>query len=160
MVRDADAMLVKYYVDGVQLGEPASFTQLPTGGGRGMLYIGSDTAYYLGSSNDFSGHLDELCIYNQMLDAEQILALSTLEDCDNIGTTGTTTTTTTTETGSTTTTTSPTTTTSTTTTTTQTSDTAAEPVDGDASDCGCSATTVPHGLIALLLPLIGYRRRQ
>jgi predicted phosphohydrolase len=163
MVRDADAMLVKYYVDGVQLGEPASFTQLPTGGGRGMLYIGSDTAYYLGGSNDFSGHLDELCIFNEMLDSEQILALSTLNDCDSISTTtttttttGTTTTGTTTETGSTTTTTA----TSTDTTTTETDDTDVAPTDGDASDCGCSATTVPHGLIALLLPLIGYRRRQ
>lgn len=161
MVRDAESMLVTYYVDGVLLGEPVSFTQLPTGGGRGMLYIGSDTRSYLGSSNDFSGHLDELCIYNQTLDAKQVVALSTLEDCDSIVVTETTTTTTETGSTTTTTTTSPTTTSTTTsTTTTDTGDSGAETPSDDASDCGCNAAAAPYGLLTLLLPLIGYRRRQ
>ena len=34
---------VRFYIDGVLLGEPQSFDRLPTGANRGMLYLGADT---------------------------------------------------------------------------------------------------------------------
>ena len=75
MTRDAESMTVRFYVDGQQLGQPVSFDQLPTGGGRGMLYLGSwdidDLSYF-----EWDGSLDDVRIYNHVLDAAEIAALS------------------------------------------------------------------------------------
>ncbi|MDP6932566.1 MAG: LamG domain-containing protein, partial [Myxococcota bacterium] len=83
MVRDADAMEARFYVDGDLLGLPVAFDRLPTGGGRGMLYMGVDTRYYLGSY-DLGGTLDEICIFDQALDEDQIAGLADLQDCEEV----------------------------------------------------------------------------
>jgi hypothetical protein len=79
MVRDAAEMQVRFYVDGEQLGSPQSFSELPTGGGRGMLYMGADNPTYPGY--EFGGYMDEVCIYDLVLSAGQIGQLAALEDC-------------------------------------------------------------------------------
>ena len=69
MTRDADSMEVVFFLDGTPLGDPVSFDQLPTGGGRGMLYMGSDVTGISGYELD--GALDEVCLFNRVLsDAE------------------------------------------------------------------------------------------
>lgn len=84
-VRDAEAMEVLFYLDGVQVGDPVSFVNLPTGGGRGMLYFGSDTVDNIGFGYEISGALDEVCIYDEALGAESVAALHGLDDCANHG---------------------------------------------------------------------------
>lgn len=69
-------MSVRFWVDGQQLGQPVSFPRLPTGGGRGMLYIGSFDINDL-SYSEFDGTLDEVRIYNEALDAGELAALAT-----------------------------------------------------------------------------------
>ena len=80
-VRDADAMEASFYVDGVMLGSPVSFASLPTSGGRGMLYMGSDTPAYAGYGYELDGGLDEVCIYDVVLGADAVAALAAGEDC-------------------------------------------------------------------------------
>ena len=50
-----------------------------------MLYLGSDTADLLGFGYEISGALDEVCIYDEALDAASITALFALDDCTNHG---------------------------------------------------------------------------
>ena len=78
LVREADAKIVRFYVDGEQLGEEVPFENLPTGGGRGMLYLGSDT---VASGYEFTGGIDEVCIFDLALDAKAIGNLVGLADC-------------------------------------------------------------------------------
>lgn len=80
MVRDATEMVVRFYVDGVQLGSPQAFSELPTGGGRGMLYMGADNPAYPGY--ELGGYLDEVCIYDLPLTAGQVTQLAALVDCE------------------------------------------------------------------------------
>lgn len=77
VTRDATAMQVRFFVDGAQLGDPVPFAQLPTSGGRGMLYVGSPPPDYVDSTTEFDGVLDEVRILNEVLDAGQISALAT-----------------------------------------------------------------------------------
>ncbi|MEE3327275.1 MAG: LamG-like jellyroll fold domain-containing protein [Myxococcota bacterium] len=84
-VRDAEAMEVLFYLDGVQVGNAVSFANLPTGGGRGMLYLGSDTVDNVGYGYEISGALDEVCIYDEALGPDSVAALYGLDDCANHG---------------------------------------------------------------------------
>ena len=78
-VRDTAAEQVRFFLDGAALGAPQPYSHLPTGGGRGMLYLGADTE---GSgSYELQGSLDEVCIFDVALDEEQIGALAGLADC-------------------------------------------------------------------------------
>ncbi|MDA1267401.1 MAG: metallophosphoesterase [Planctomycetota bacterium] len=77
ITRDATAGEVRFYVDGVLLGSPVGFTQLPTGGGRGMLYLGSDTPAYHGSEAEFEGLLDDVTIHDRALTAAEVAILAT-----------------------------------------------------------------------------------
>ncbi len=72
LVRDAAASTVTFYVDGAQLGASVPYLRNPTGGGRGMLYVGADT---LGVT-PFDGRIDEVRVYNEALDAASIAALA------------------------------------------------------------------------------------
>ncbi|MFP6563893.1 MAG: LamG-like jellyroll fold domain-containing protein [Myxococcota bacterium] len=83
--RDADAMEVRFYLDGNLVGDPVPFDRLPTGGGRGMLYLGSDTVDYLGYGYEIYGGLDEVCIYDEVLDADAAAGLFGLDDCEDYG---------------------------------------------------------------------------
>ncbi len=65
---------VRFYVDGAALGEEQSFERSPTGGGRGMLYLGSDTRYY--DDYDLAGHIDEVRVYNLALGEDAIAELA------------------------------------------------------------------------------------
>ncbi len=82
MVREAAEMQVRFYVDGAVLGAAQSFTELPTGGGRGMLYLGADNPTYPGY--DFGGYLDEVCIFDLALDGSEVARLTALEDCVSV----------------------------------------------------------------------------
>ena len=77
--RDAEAMELVFYVDGERLGEPVGFDQLPTGGGRGMLYMGSDVSGI--SGYELSGALDEVCLFNTILDDDEIWEIYDTESC-------------------------------------------------------------------------------
>lgn len=72
VLRDADAMSVRFLVDGVQLGEALSFTHLPTGGGAGSLYLGAlpdiDHGNHGGIAT-FAGRLDDVLISNALASA-------------------------------------------------------------------------------------------
>jgi len=83
MVRDAEEMQARFFVDGEQLGAAQSFDELPTSGGRGMLYLGADTQYYLGTY-DLGGYLDEVCIFDLPLSASQVSRLAALENCETV----------------------------------------------------------------------------
>lgn len=72
LVRDSAAGTLTFFVDGAQLGAAVPFTRDPTGGGRGMLYIGSDT---LGVT-PFDGDIDEVRIYNEVLSSQEIDTLA------------------------------------------------------------------------------------
>jgi hypothetical protein len=71
VTRDATTGEVKFYVDGVQLGNTLSFnplTELPTGGAQGTLHIGinynrDQAAKFFGA---FDGLIDELVIWNEV----------------------------------------------------------------------------------------------
>ncbi len=83
--RDASTMEARFYLNGEPLGEAVAFGTLPTSGGRGMLYLGSDTADLLGNGYEVSGALDEVCIYDEALGIDSIAALFALDDCANHG---------------------------------------------------------------------------
>ncbi len=78
-------MEARFYLNGEPLGDPVSFANLPTSGGRGMLYLGSDTADLLGYGYEVSGALDEVCIYDEVLGTDSITALFALDDCASHG---------------------------------------------------------------------------
>ncbi|HIL79670.1 MAG TPA: hypothetical protein EYG54_00190 [Myxococcales bacterium] len=83
--RDAETMEARFYLNGEPLGDPVSFATLPTSGGRGMLYLGSDTADLLGYGYEVSGALDEVCIYDEVLGTDSITDLFALDDCASHG---------------------------------------------------------------------------
>ncbi len=85
VTRDADAMTVQFWVDGEKLGPSVPFERLPTGGGRGMLYLGSDTPAFLGNGYEWDGALDEVCIYDRALGSAEIAELAALTDCAVVG---------------------------------------------------------------------------
>jgi len=85
VTRNADTMEATFYLDGDQVGDAVSIDQLPTSGGRGMLYFGSDTPAYVGYGYEMYGGLDEVCIYDEVLGESSITALSSLDDCANHG---------------------------------------------------------------------------
>ena len=73
MVRDGVAGKLRFYVDGVQLGDARNFSRLPTSGGRGMLYLGSDNDT---TSGTFQGMIDEVKVFDRVLSDEEIAALA------------------------------------------------------------------------------------
>ena len=81
VTRDAGAMLVRFWVDGVQLGLARSFNRLPTSGGRGMLYLGASPIDYQGSGQEFDGVLDDVKIFNRVLDAGELADLAQPAPC-------------------------------------------------------------------------------
>ena len=83
--RDASTMEARFYLNGAPVGGAVPFANLPTSGGRGMLYLGSDTADLVGFGYEISGALDEVCIYDEALGAESVAALFALDDCANHG---------------------------------------------------------------------------
>lgn len=83
--RNAQTMAVEFFVNGEPLGGSVSVEAMPTGGGRGMLYFGSDTPAYVNYDYDLDGGLDEVCIYDIVLASEEIEGLSNLEDCSSYG---------------------------------------------------------------------------
>lgn len=166
LVRSSEAMNVTFFVDGAPLGDPVSFDRLPTSGGRGMLYIGMDAIDF----NDgwVDGAIDDLCIYDTLLDPTEVAALAAggpcvVEDTGPIDTGDTNTPsdtgTSTTDTGD-----------SPTDTETDTPDTGTSPTDstapGDSGDvqldgnCGCSpGAPLPAAWWLGLVPLAWRRRR-
>jgi MYXO-CTERM domain-containing protein len=72
MTRDADAQVLRFFVDGQGLGEALPFDRLPTGANRGMLYMGADTT----GATPFSGGLDQVCVLNRVLETAEIEGLS------------------------------------------------------------------------------------
>jgi hypothetical protein len=76
LTRDAAAMQVRFYVDGVQLGAPVSFDRLPTSGARGMLYIGAAPVDEQPGLIEWDGVIDSVRIYNQALSAAEVSALA------------------------------------------------------------------------------------
>jgi MYXO-CTERM domain-containing protein len=82
MVRDSSELRVRFYVDGIELGSPQAFTELPTGGGRGMLYLGADNPAYPGY--ELGGYLDEICIYDLALTGSEVGRLAGLENCESV----------------------------------------------------------------------------
>jgi hypothetical protein len=76
LTRDAAAMQVRFYVDGVQLGAPVSFDRLPTSGARGMLYIGAAPVDEQLGLIEWDGVIDSVRIYNQTLSAAEVSALA------------------------------------------------------------------------------------
>ncbi len=74
-MRDEAAGELRFAVDGAAVGDPVPYADAPTGGGRGMLYLGSDVPAYPGYE------LDEVCIFDTVLDAKALAALGTRADC-------------------------------------------------------------------------------
>ena len=71
LVYDLDSLHRRLYVDGAQVAEDATVVSgVPSDGG---LYIG--TSKYLDAGTFFSGLIDDVRIYNQALNAEEIAAL-------------------------------------------------------------------------------------
>ncbi|MCP4807554.1 MAG: hypothetical protein GY913_15200 [Proteobacteria bacterium] len=80
LVRRGD--VVEFWQDGEQLGDSVPFTEPPSGGGRGMVYIGADTRAYLGSESDLHGAVDDVCIWDEALSGEDIGLLETTACAD------------------------------------------------------------------------------
>ena len=76
LTRDASAMQVRFYVDGVQLGAPVPFNRLPTSGARGMLYLGAAPVDEQAAIAGFDGVIDSVRIYNETLSAAEVAALA------------------------------------------------------------------------------------
>ncbi len=74
--RDAATMQLRFYVDGVPLGSPVPFGNLPSSGARGMLYLGSDVVAYHGGETEWHGTLDGVRIHNRVLDAAEVARLA------------------------------------------------------------------------------------
>ncbi|HJN73612.1 MAG TPA: LamG-like jellyroll fold domain-containing protein [Myxococcota bacterium] len=74
----------RFFVDGREVGETQAVETLPTGGGRGMLYMGSDTRANLGNESDLHGALDEICVYDLALADYQVVALADHTECDEL----------------------------------------------------------------------------
>lgn len=70
---------VTFWVDGARLGDPVAYTAAPTGGGRGMVYLGRDTPAFPGYG--LHGSLDEVCIFDDALAADEVAALAAGADC-------------------------------------------------------------------------------
>jgi hypothetical protein len=72
-VRDTATQTLTFYADGEALGDPVSFSRLPSGASRGFLYLGADTV-----DNDasyWSGALDEVCLFDRVLTAAEVAAI-------------------------------------------------------------------------------------
>jgi len=83
MVRSTEEL--SFFLDGRRVGEPVAIDQQPTGGGRGMLYLGSDTLDYLGNESDLHGALDEVCLFDLALSDDQVVALADRDrECDDL----------------------------------------------------------------------------
>lgn len=80
--RDADSRTVTFYWDGGVLGDPVSFERLPTGASRGLVYVGADTEGYYDS--EFAGDLDELCVFDLVLDADAVAELGSGTSCPDL----------------------------------------------------------------------------
>jgi len=83
--RDEDTMEVRFFINGDQWGGAIPVDGMPTSGGRGMLYLGLDNPEYIGYDYDLHGGLDEVCVYDIVLSADEVAGLSQLEDCANYG---------------------------------------------------------------------------
>ena len=142
-----------FWQDGAVLGEPVAFDQPPSGGGRGMVYVGSDTRAYLGGESDLDGAVDRLCVWDRALSDEELAAIEAgscqdLTDDPPVDTGGPD---------------------DTDEPTGDSDPTDSEPDDPDSQDgppviepeprCGCAAGPAP-GLAALLLGLVAIRRRS
>ena len=62
---------VRFYIDGVLLGEPQSFDRLPTGANRGMLYLGADTD----GDYPMNGALRNFQVHDRALTDDEVMAL-------------------------------------------------------------------------------------
>jgi hypothetical protein len=82
LTRDAASMQVNFWVDGVQLGSSVDFNRLPTSGGRGMLYMGSDVVDEQAGLQEFHGVIDEVEIYNRVLSQQEIVDLASPDSCE------------------------------------------------------------------------------
>jgi len=69
--RDGTAQSVTFYENGVQLGAVINYSQGPTDGNGGKLYIGEEA----GGQTPFNGTLDEVRVYSRPLSAAQMRLL-------------------------------------------------------------------------------------
>ena len=76
MTRDAATMEASFFVDGVQLGNAVAFSRLPTGGGRGMAYIGAEPIAWQAQEIEWNGILDDVRIHNRVLSNAEIYQLA------------------------------------------------------------------------------------
>ena len=77
--RDMGSSELIFYVDGQPLGEPVAFDQLPSGGGRGMLYLGADVAGSTGY--EMTGAIDEVCLFNRTLTPDEVAEIYSSKSC-------------------------------------------------------------------------------
>ncbi len=82
LVRDVDAMAVRFYVDGAQLGDAVSFDRLPTGGQRGLLTLGTDPPP--GDATEWAGALDELCLLDRVITEEELARVVAERSCASL----------------------------------------------------------------------------
>lgn len=76
---------VRFYVDGQRVGDAVDFSEPPSGGGRGLLYLGSDTRSYLGNESDLDGAIDHVCIWDRSLSADEVAAVAAGTPCAELG---------------------------------------------------------------------------
>lgn len=69
-VRDATGNTVTWYLNGAATGSASSYTNDPTGGGSGLLYIGKR----ISSGQYWDGRIDEIRIYHSIQSADYIKA--------------------------------------------------------------------------------------
>ena len=69
-------MEVMFFVDGVQLGNAVGFSRLPTGGGRGMAYIGAEPIAWQAQSGEWNGVLDDVRVHNRVLSSQEITQIA------------------------------------------------------------------------------------
>lgn len=79
LVRDVGAMAARFYVDGAALGEPVAFERLPTGGQRGLFTLGTDPPP--GDDSEWTGQLDEICLFDRVLSEAELAAMATARRC-------------------------------------------------------------------------------
>ncbi len=80
LTRDPEAMELIFWLDGERLGDPVPFDALPTGGGRGMVYLGRDVVSSEGYA--FTGLLDDFCVFDELLSEADLQALAQGYDCE------------------------------------------------------------------------------